>query len=157
MPKGEGIRQLVDAIDWSAFLDAPFAEEYRPGDVPAAFDLLLADRTQEDADASYGAMLWAVGNNHAGVLFPAAAAATPLVIRVARDFDRWARFAALQILIEFVSFGAGPGRTKEVIYAEINVERACFDSMAAELDGGAPYTGKAARELLQVLDAMTGI
>lgn len=49
-------------------------------------------------------MLSAVGNNHAGCLYPAAVPAAPLLARIVREQSGWPRWAAMEVLIEFLSF-----------------------------------------------------
>jgi hypothetical protein len=84
----------------------PLSEQWHePGDVPAAFRRLVAVSSRQEGDAAYSAVLFAIGNNHAGCLYPAAAPAALLLVRVAREHQGWVRQTALEILIDCVLFG----------------------------------------------------
>jgi hypothetical protein len=90
-------------------------------------------------------MLFAVGNNHAEFFYPAAAAAAPLVVRVAREGNDWVRHAALEILIEFVFFGVDREQfvdpTGKSVDAKLYAENAVNHQIALE-----PVEGRAAIE-----------
>jgi hypothetical protein len=160
-PESADVLRLVAAVDWAAYAMPPSAEWYHPEEVPAAFEMLTAARTKEQGDAAYDAMLFAVGNNHAGLLYPAAAAAAPLVVRVARECDGWARRAALEILCELTSFSVDreqfidpTGRVvhaKETILAEIESLRDHLEHIAAMPDPDPVPTAQSARDLLEYL------
>jgi hypothetical protein len=155
----DAVLRSVRAIDWSGYPMPPSSEWYEPDSVPAAFESLVEASSEQQGRAAYNAMLFAVGNNHAGVLYPAAAAAAPLVVRVAREGNDWVRHAALQILIEFVFFGVDreqfvdpTGKSvdaKEAIMAEIEGMR---DDLELMTDVQSGSTAQSARELLDVLD-----
>src|SRR5882757_2318295 len=161
-PANDDVLHLVGAIDWAAYEMSPSAEWYHPDEVPAAFERLISASTRKQGDAAYDAMLFAVGNSHAGLLYPAAAAAAPLVVRVARECDGWARWAAVEILCEMTSFSVDreqfidpTGRivnTKEAIIAEIQSLRGDLERIAARLDPDPVPTAQSARDLLEYLD-----
>ncbi len=145
---------------------APSAQWYRPDTVPAAFELLLAVSDEDEGRAAYNAMLFAVGNNHAGLLYPAAVPAAPLLARVARERESWIRWAALEILIEFTAFRSDreefvdPSgtvvRPRYAIIAPIRNLKQHLQLMAEHEGSGAP-TAQSARELLdRLLDAEKG-
>src|SRR5215469_10116686 len=96
------ILRAVREVDWAAYPMPPSEQWYEPGNIPAAFRRLVAVSNQQEEDAAYSAMLFAIGNNHAGYLYPAAAPAVPLLVRVAREHQGWVRQTALEILIECV-------------------------------------------------------
>lgn len=143
--------------------DVPSAEWYQPDDVPAAFEMLAAASTEQQGQAAYHAMLFAVGNDHAGVLYPVSVAAAPFVVRVAREADGWARWAALEILIEFVGFSVDreqftdpTGRvvhTKQANIAEIESLRGDLAFIAARHEPVPDPAAHSARQLLDALDA----
>lgn len=70
----------------------------------ALADLLLTASDEQQGRAAYNAMLFAIGNNHAGLFYPAALPAAQLLVRVTRECEGWVRWAALEILIEFTAF-----------------------------------------------------
>jgi hypothetical protein len=68
--------RAVDAVDWAPYAMAPSERWYSPEHVPAAFRRLLVVSSMEGGQAAYNQMLFAVGNNHAGCIYPAAAGGT---------------------------------------------------------------------------------
>jgi hypothetical protein len=122
---GLELLRAVVAVDWVSYGIPPVPLGYSPARVPSAFRRLLAVSSWAEAATAYGEMLCAVGNNHAGYLYPAAVPAAPLLAQIVREQSGWTRWATTEILIEFVSFGvdreeftdpAGePVRTKEAI------------------------------------------
>lgn len=159
-PVNAGVRQAVAAVDWAAYAMAPSAEWYRPESVPVAFELLLTASNEQEGRAAYNAMLFAIGNNHAGLLYPAALPAAPLLVRIARECKDWVRWTALEILIEFTAFDvdceqivAPSGAvvpTKKTIIAAI---WSLFDELeliAQHQDSPVP-TAQSARDLLNYL------
>src|SRR6185503_4184903 len=102
----------------------------------------------------------AMGNNHAGVLYPAALPAAPLLVRVACDCEGWVRWAALEILIEFTAFGvdreefvAPSGAVVHAKTAVLAVIRSLLGDLEliAQQDDSAVPTAQSARELLDCL------
>jgi hypothetical protein len=159
-PVSAGVRQAVGAVDWAAYAMAPSAEWYRPDSVPVAFELLLAASNQQEGRAAYNAMLFAVGNNHAGLLYPAALPAAQLLVRVARECEGWVRWAALEILIEFMAFDVDREQfvapsgalvhTKKAIIAPIRSLLGDLELIAQDEHSAVP-TAQSARELLDCL------
>jgi hypothetical protein len=151
------VLRAVREVDWAAYAMPPSEQWYEGGDVLRAFRRLVAVASQQEADDAYNAMLFAIGNNHAGCLYPAAAPAVPLLIRVAREYQGWARQAALEILIECVSFDVDRDqftdpsgqvvRTKDVIVAAVQGMREDLERLAQEETDYRP-----ARALLELLD-----
>ncbi|XVU28788.1 hypothetical protein ACQPZJ_17535 [Actinoplanes sp. CA-054009] len=91
-------------VNWAAYAMPPSEQWYRPEEIPAAFRSLLSVSSQAEASAACHRMLFAVGNNHAGLLYPAAVPATSLLTRIVQEQPGWIRWAALEILTEFVAF-----------------------------------------------------
>jgi hypothetical protein len=155
-----GVLRVVDEVDWSAYAMPPSGQWYRPADVPAAFRRLVTASTQEEARRAYDDMLFAVGNNHAGCLYPAAAPAAPLLVRVVREQQGWSCWAALEILIEFLLFDVDreefvestgtTTRVKDVILAAV---RSLYEYLEwlTQQRSTVPIA-KSARDLLDQLD-----
>ena len=149
----------VREVDWAAYAMPPSEQGYEPGDVPAAFRRLVAVSSRQDGDAAYSAVLFAIGNNHAGCLYPAAAPAAPLLVLVAREHQGWVRQTALEILIDCVLFGVDreqfvdPSgavvRTKDAILAAVQGMREDLERLAQE---AADICAGSARDLLERLD-----
>jgi hypothetical protein len=125
-------------------------------------------------------MLSAVGNNHAGYLYPAAVPATPLLARNIRERSGWSQWAAMEILIEFLSFDVDreeftdPARalvrtTKAILGAVLEIHDDLERLAAARSVGGRPVSnwptdgrppavvpiGDSAADLLEALDEET--
>jgi hypothetical protein len=96
---------MLSEIDWTQF---PGPRWYDPASVPEAFEALLSVDSEVAAESAYNRMLFAVGNNHAGTLYPAAAAAVHEVLRIAEERAGWVRSAALEILFELLRFAPEP-------------------------------------------------
>ena len=101
---GSEFLRAVDAVDWAAYGIPPCPLGYVPERVPLAFRRLSAVSSWEEAAKAYSDMLFAVGNNHAGCLYPAAVPAAPLLARIVGERSGWPLWAAMEILIEFLSF-----------------------------------------------------
>jgi len=145
----------LEAVDWARFEGPPW---YRPDEVPVALRALAGAVSPEAGRAAYDAVLFAIGNNHAGRLYPAAAAAVPFVVEVATTGHGYSRYAALDILIDVLSafeaedgFGALPnGRPLMHAVAEPIVdERGRFAEALTSPDG---ELCRRATELLEVID-----
>ena len=87
-------------VDWAAI---PGSEWYSPERVIPAFDVVRGAREE-----SSNAMLFAVANNHAGELYPAAFFAVPILLDIAtHDTNQRARACALAILNDMIWFSPG--------------------------------------------------
>jgi hypothetical protein len=173
---GLELLRAVEAVDWAAYAIPPSPRGYEPERVPSAFRRLLAVSNWGQAATAYGQMLFAVGNNHAGYLYPAAVPAASLLARTVRERSGWTRWAAMEILIEFLSFGvdrqkftdpAGvPVQTKEAILRAVleiheNLERlGAARSVGARpvstwpTDGRPPVVAPVADSAADLLDAL---
>lgn len=89
-----------DSIDWSGI---PGSEWYRPENVPKSIaGIRNCDPTAPD-------ILYQVANNHAGELYPAAVAATPILLEIALHSDNQkVTMQALSVLDELVWFRGEP-------------------------------------------------
>ena len=89
-----------DLIDWSTI---PGTEWYRPQNVPKAIAGIRAcDPTAPD-------ILYQVANNHAGELYPAAVAATPILLDIALQSENHkAAMEALSALENLIWFRGEP-------------------------------------------------
>ena len=85
----------VDDIAWDQF---PGPEQYEPDSVVPSLHRLAAAQTFDEAEAAYTNVLFAVGNNHAGTLYPASQAALPFVLAIGLEGNGWAKWGALQTL-----------------------------------------------------------
>ena len=74
-PGNADVLRAVREVDWAAYPMPSSEPWYELGDIPAVFRRLVAVSNQQDGGAAYSAVLFAIGNNHAGYLFPAAAPA----------------------------------------------------------------------------------
>jgi hypothetical protein len=163
-PGPDGILRAVDEVDWSAYAMPPSERWYRPGDVPKAFRRLVTATDQEEAWAAYDTVLYAVGNNHAGCLYPAAVPAAPFLLRVVRELAGWPRWATLEILIEYLCFEVDrevfvdPAGSmidaKAAIIATVGSIREDIERLAQQ--PAADPTAKSARDLLELLDRPAG-
>ncbi|GAA3149187.1 hypothetical protein [Nonomuraea roseoviolacea] len=140
------------AVDWAAI---PGPKWYRPEDIVKAFDDLLGSASS-DRDEGYG-IRSALGNDHAGTLYPAAVAGTDLLLEVIADHPGLPRRIALCVLLDwwgcfqpepgFESYTGQEGETIDVIAAIVErVGRAAGTLRAiAERD---PDTRGLIRELI---------
>jgi hypothetical protein len=159
-PASSKILQAVDDVDWHGYSMPPSEQWYRADNVPAAFRLLVASSSQEEGQNAYNGMLSAIGNNHAGCLYPAAVPAVPLLTRVARELLGWPRWSALEILIEclifsvdreeFVDPSGSTIRTKDAIVTAVRSTREDLQRLAQEQVAFPP--AKSAQDLLEQLD-----
>jgi hypothetical protein len=158
-----GLLRAVDAVDWAAYAMPPSQRWYSPEQVPAAFRRLLLASGQAEARAAYDRMLFAVGNNHAGCLYPAAVPAAPLLARVVRERWGWARWAAIEILTEFVVFDVDRAEFTDPAGLRVDAKDAIVAAVLEIHDdlvrlGRSPIVvpaGESARDLLEALDEET--
>lgn len=101
-------------IAWSSY---PGPEAYKPDEVSPALSACEAVTSRASALKTYHRVLFAVGNNHAGTVYPAAAAAAPILLRLALESDGWLQWLGFEVLVELVLFEAEPGY-EEFVNAE---------------------------------------
>jgi hypothetical protein len=82
--------------DWA---EIPGPKYYRPWEVEPAMRS-LAETTMETGDVG-ASVRWAVGNDHAGTLYPAAVVATSRLLDIIEQRAGAPRRAALQILLDW--------------------------------------------------------
>jgi hypothetical protein len=129
----------ADERDWARF---PGPALYRPAEIPASLRA-LASATAQTSKAAYDRFLFAIGNNHAGTLYPVAPACVPFLLGILANGTEWARWTALEVLIDALGFTAEPrfatvtreGATIHVEDAFVNAARAgreLFARLAAD-------------------------
>src|SRR5262245_50085023 len=96
----------VPPVDWERF---PGPEDYQPAAVPPALEALRNATDEASGQKAYHRVLYAVGNNHRGTLYPAAVAVVGIVFEVARTGSETAKAAALETAVELASFCPEPG------------------------------------------------
>lgn len=126
---GSDLLRAIDAVEWAAYAMPPSPLGYRPEPVTAVFRRLLAASSWAEASAAYGEMLFAVGNNHAGCLYPAAVPAAPLLARIVRERSGWTQWAAMEILIEFLSFDVDREEFTDPAGALVRVKEAVLEAV----------------------------
>ena len=93
-----------NSVDWSSFSGPSGGVPHDLSKVPRALRMLSEATTAEEASEASTHLLYTIGNNHAGALYPAAVAAMPFVIAIARRTELvWASYAALDVLVDIVS------------------------------------------------------
>ncbi len=93
--------QEIGAIKWDSF-GSP--ADYQPREVPRALRAVIAAKSQDSAQNAYHKVLFAIGNNHAGTLYPVAPYVVPILIRMSRSDCGWTRWTALEILTDAIHF-----------------------------------------------------
>lgn len=93
---------VTGSVDWSSF-EQP--EWNQPGTVESALDALWQLREPEAFGEHYNRILYCLGNNHAGTLFPVAVPAIDALAEIVRDGAHvQGRRCALEVLIDVLSF-----------------------------------------------------
>ena len=93
-------------LSWDEFPGPPC---YAPREVDGALASLCKIRDKRSANEAYNRVLFAVGNNHRGTLYPAAAAAAPRVLEIALAGEGIVRTTALDVVMDLLLFSAEPG------------------------------------------------
>ena len=153
----------LDHIPWERF---PQPEWNRPDTVPEALQLLASVDDQILARRVYDTVLYALGNNHAGTVYPVALPALPFIRSIAASGRIWARHTAFDILIELCRFEPEPGY-ETIIQADQSQVRLA-DALRHEIaqvrviaehardDAATPSTLQPiAEEFLEVLDDLS--
>jgi len=134
-----------------------------PSAVPSALRALALASTREDADNAYGAVLNAVGRDHAGTYYPVVIPAIHFLGDIAAQGGEYARRYALEALTDLVwSFEPEPGfemisdaRGKEVDLRTVVRDAGAMLSpllqQAAVRPDNEPLTARLARDLLELL------
>lgn len=156
MRESERCGDVIDSVDWGSFKGPP---DYRPLTVGDALGAIVAVVGEQDSQEAYDRMLFAIGNHHAGTLYPAAVGAVPALVAMARSQSVWTRFTALEILTDAVHFEGEPGF--EMDSSGKNVKKALRDAIcrasedifAVLMDRGEFDENRA--DALAVLDAVS--
>jgi hypothetical protein len=121
--------ERLTEIDWSR-LTQP---EWNAADaVPASLRALAMCASEEEALAAYHAVLYALGNNHAGTYYPVTPTAVSFLGEVLVNGGQWARISTLDILLDlYGSFEPEPGvRTTETGEATHSLGRLVRESIS---------------------------
>lgn len=152
----------MDAVDWSRITDA---RAYSWELARAAVGALRDPRSAEHAARAVADLRYAVSNDHAGTLYPAAVPATTLFLEVIADQPGPARTEALDALLDwwgcFVTDPEceiyddpqrGPVDVCEGIAERVRMATDMLRRVAKDPSAGGHHR-TAAKELLQNLDA----
>jgi hypothetical protein len=152
----------LDSIDWDR---RPQPADNAPGKVPRRIrEAAAADEDDDEGYSAYHNMLYALGNNHAGLYFPVAVHAVPFLGEIMREGTPYASHVALNVLYDLtVSFvpeagyetivvpgqGERPLQTvlREAVAALSDVLRRDADAAQSE-----PYHAEMCRTILGVLE-----
>lgn len=92
---------LVATVAWASY---PGPKDYRADEVPKAFEALTT------AEHGASAVRFAVGNDHAGSVYPAAVPATGILLHILQKAPDAVRMRAADVLIDwYLSFWPEPG------------------------------------------------
>lgn len=150
---------MLDSLDQVPWTTWPQPEWNGPGTVPSSLRRLGAASSEESARRASDAVLYALGNNHAGTYFPIALPAIPFLAELLREGTLLVRAATLEVLVDLVgSFQPAPGyevfdgnpleRSVKAAVARLRPEvRGC----AREGSPGTPIVSLAT-QLLELLD-----
>jgi hypothetical protein len=152
----------VDTVDWSRITDA---RAYSSKLARAAVDALRDPRSAEHAARAVADLRYAVSNDHAGTLYPAAVPATTLFLAVIADLPGPPRREALDTLLDWWScFVAdpecetyddperGPVDVREGIAERVRMAADMLRRVAEDPSAGGHHR-PAAKKLLQTIDA----
>jgi hypothetical protein len=151
---GDDIEQALTEAAWGA-------NGVEPALVVAVVHRLQRVRSEEEGRQAYNDVLDTIGHNHSGWLHDAAGSAAGVLAAIARNSDGWARWTALEVLIDCLAWVRPEQRFVRPDGSNDTVRNALRDavaSLAAELhamatrpDTMAPIRTSAA-ELLAALD-----
>jgi hypothetical protein len=96
---GGPMLKRLNSVDWRALPQPPVNG---PATVPGALRSLASVETKEQALHAYNRFLYAVGNNHAGTYYPVVIATIPFLGETLTHGGMWARYAALNALIDLL-------------------------------------------------------
>jgi hypothetical protein len=143
------------SINWATI---PGPKYYHPADVESAIQSVVEAPVQERDPGA--ALRYAVGNDHAGTLYPAAVAATKRLLDVIQNRPGAPRRAALIVLIDwwgtfrpepgYETFPDSTGATVELLPAIVN-EIVAAEPLLASIPGSDPIARKPALQLLQCI------
>jgi hypothetical protein len=134
----------------------PQPETNDPGSVEASLEELWAAHDESTAAEAYDAILWAVGNNHAGTFYPVILGVLPEIERLLANGGPWAQRATIEALIDLGgSFVPEAGHETYLGGSVQEMLRAFVQSMRGHLVPlavGDDPRAKSARELLELID-----
>ena len=151
----------MDAIDWSRVAGSRW---YRPEYAQAAVDVLRDSPSAEAAATAVAHLRYAVSNDHAGTLYPAAVPATTVFLEVIAAHAGPARGEAVDALLDWCGcFVADPGfevyddpergpvDVREGIVERVRAAAEMLRRVAQDASGGGHHR-PAMKELLENLD-----
>jgi hypothetical protein len=102
--------RLLNALSKVEWGSLPQPDENGPDTIPKAILSLAAATDEEAATRAYHALLYAIGNNHAGTYYPAVIFVVPALGKIIGEAANWPAYAALNVLIDlYCSFEPQPG------------------------------------------------
>ncbi|MFB9836581.1 hypothetical protein [Actinoallomurus acaciae] len=151
----------MDAVDWSRITDS---RAYSSELARAAVDALRRPRSAEHAARAVADLRYAVSNDHAGTLYPAAVPATTLFLKVIADLpgpargealdallDWWGRFVADPECETYDDPERGPVDVREGIAERIRMATGMLRRVAEDPSAGGHHR-PAAKELLRNIE-----
>ncbi|AGM07134.1 hypothetical protein [Amycolatopsis keratiniphila] len=148
-------------VDWFA---VPGPAWYRPEAAAGAVQDLAVAVSADGAALAVGRLVDAVGNDHRGTLYPAAAPAVNVLLKVIHNLPGKPRIEALGVLLDWWGcFAPEPGYTlqdddgrpvevTEAVEREIRDAADVLRTVAGDWSDGSPAR-KMAKDLLALLDA----
>lgn len=134
----------------------PQPESNESGTVEAALDALRNSDDESTANEAYDALLWAIGNNHAGTFYPVVLGVLPEIEQILMNGSAWAQRAAMESLIDLGgSFVPEEGYENHLGASVQGVLNAFIHSMRhhiAPLASGNDARAKSAVDLLELID-----
>ncbi|UHQ22332.1 hypothetical protein LVB77_16915 [Lysobacter sp. 5GHs7-4] len=151
-PALQDFEQRVAAVDWNAYPRPPWSDAAQVRD---ALRQALRAHDRAGSVAAYHALLYAVGNNHAGTYHAIALAVLPFLAELMRHGAGWPRSTALEAFVD-LAFSFEPDAGQETAATELARQaralRPVLEAIAAE--GGADAA--AAHDALLALEPGTG-
>jgi len=138
------------------FSPYPQPESNDTGSVEAALDALRGAHNELSAVDACDALLWAMGNNHAGTYFPIVLGVLPAIEQVLEAGSAWAQRAAMEALLDLCgTFIPAPGYEQ---YQGASVPQALDAFLlslrhhVAPLAHGSDLRAQSAADLLELMD-----
>ncbi|RDZ29375.1 hypothetical protein [Lysobacter silvisoli] len=96
-PPLQDFEHRVAAVDWNAYARPPWSDAAQ---LRAALSTALHADGRSGVERAYGALLNAVGNNHAGTYWPVAVPLLPWLGELMAHGSIWSRRAALEVFVD---------------------------------------------------------
>lgn len=150
---------------WPAFSLYPQPEWNKEKSVEEALQKIASVRTEAEANTAYNALLFAVGNSHAGTYFPVA---IPVIDALGYKIEYgtpWSQYATVQVFIDLAgSFEPEPGYETFVtlghemsnsLLAQVRTRLKLLVPKLEKLAGQEHLVAEAVRDLLDCLSDKT--